>query len=101
VTYLTCRLQRIDRIRNTLSSDLDHLFSTTVLVLAEGRDEKKQKVNEADKARYMSDLVECLRTYDILGLWRDAEDVLRRDIVRDFVKRVWSSRLQVSYLAQS
>ena len=35
-----------------------------------------------------ADLAECLRTYDILGLWRDAEDVLRREVVRGFVKKV-------------
>lgn len=33
-------------------------------------------------------MTECLRTYDILGLWPDAEDVLRREVVRDFVKKV-------------
>ena len=39
-------------------------------------------------ARLMSDLVDCLRAYDMLGLWRDAEDVIRREIVRAFVKKV-------------
>ena len=34
----------------------------------------------------MADLTECLRTYYALQLWRDAEDVLRRDILREFVK---------------
>jgi len=36
----------------------------------------------------MTDLTECLRTYDILGLWSDAEDVIRRDVIRAFVKKV-------------
>jgi conserved oligomeric Golgi complex subunit 2 len=36
----------------------------------------------------MMDLMECLRTYDLLGLWRDAEDVLRREVVRRFVRKV-------------
>ena len=36
----------------------------------------------------MADLTECLRTYDALQLWRDAEDVLRRDVLREFVKKV-------------
>ncbi|KAJ7783230.1 COG complex component [Mycena metata] len=72
---------RIDRIRSTLSSDLDHIFSTTLLSLTDG------KVADADKPRANSDLNECLRTYDAMGLWRDAEDVLRRDVVRRFVKK--------------
>ncbi|KAJ7045566.1 COG complex component [Mycena alexandri] len=72
---------RIDRIRSTLSSDLDHVFSTTLLSLTDG------KVSDADKPRANNDLNECLRTYDAMGLWRDAEDVLRRDIVRRFVKK--------------
>jgi hypothetical protein len=38
----------------------------------------------------MADLTECLRTYDALQLWRDAEDVLRRDVLREFVKKVSS-----------
>lgn len=42
----------------------------------------------------MADLTECLRTYDMLGLWRDAEDVVRREVVRDFVKKV---RLSAPY----
>lgn len=43
---------------------------------------------EAEKARSMADLAECLRTYDMLGLWRDAEEVLRREVVRGFIKKV-------------
>jgi hypothetical protein len=82
-------LQRIDRIQSTLSSDLDHLFaSTLVTVTGEG------KLSEVEKAKLNADLTECLRTYDVLGLWRDAEDVLRREVVRGFIKRV---RLQLSY----
>lgn len=47
------------------------------------------KLAEADRAKRMADLTECLRTYDALQLWRDAEDVLRRDILREFVKKVF------------
>ena len=46
------------------------------------------KLAETDKAKRMADLTECLRTYDALQLWRDAEDVLRRDVLREFVKKV-------------
>ncbi|KAF8210325.1 COG complex component [Mycena galopus ATCC 62051] len=76
---------RIDRIRSTLSSDLDHLFSSTLLALTEGRADGR--ISEVEKAKSIADLTECLRTYDAMGLWRDAEDVLRRDVVRRFVKK--------------
>ncbi|KAJ7680372.1 COG complex component [Mycena polygramma] len=76
---------RIDRIRSTLSSDLDHLFSSTLLALTDGKADGK--ISEVEKAKSIADLTECLRTYDAMGLWRDAEDVLRRDVVRRFVKK--------------
>jgi len=75
--------QRISRVQSTLSSDLDHLFSDTLTALSSG------KLAEADKAKRMADLTESLRTYDALQLWRDAEDVLRRVVCREFVKKVF------------
>ena len=82
-------VQRIDRIKSTLSSDLDHLFSSTLVALVEGKEAGKLvRASEADKARWLGDVTECLRTYDILGLWRDAEEVIRTDVVREFVKKV-------------
>ncbi|EIN11926.1 COG complex component [Punctularia strigosozonata HHB-11173 SS5] len=81
---------RIDRISSTLSSDLDRLFSATLnSLINDPSDAKKHKARatEADRARWLADLNECLRTYDALGLWRDAEDVLRREVMRPFVKK--------------
>lgn len=52
---------------------------------------KEFRATEADKARWISDVTECLRIYDILGLWGDAEEVIRTDIVREFVKKVCTS----------
>ncbi|KIM75524.1 hypothetical protein PILCRDRAFT_827237 [Piloderma croceum F 1598] len=84
---------RIDRIQSTLSSDLDHLFASTLLTLISGPTKGKEKdkltiiTTEGEKAKLTADLTECLRTYDILGLWRDAEDVIRREVVRAFVKK--------------
>ncbi|THH20409.1 hypothetical protein EW146_g922 [Bondarzewia mesenterica] len=75
---------RVDRIKSTLSSDLDHLFAATVSFLT---GVKESKLNDVEKAKRMADLSECLRIYDILGLWRDAEDVLRREVMREFVKK--------------
>ncbi|KAJ7579135.1 COG complex component [Mycena floridula] len=71
---------RIDRIHSTLSSDLDHLFGTTLIALTEGKQDAK-RIDLEKSTR------ECLKTYDMLGLWRDAEDVLRREVVRTFVKK--------------
>jgi hypothetical protein len=69
---------------------LDHLFATTVNLLVDDKGEKK--LSEMDKSRLQADLSECLRTYDVLGLWRDAEDVLRAEVVRPFIKKVCMSK---------
>ncbi|KAF8578033.1 COG complex component [Ramaria rubella] len=80
---------RVDRIKSTLSSDLDHLFATTLLSLSLGDyGGPKTPPSEQDKARWKADLKECLRTYDILGGWRDAEEVIRREIMKGFVKKI-------------
>jgi conserved oligomeric Golgi complex subunit 2 len=81
--------KRIDRIKSTLSSDLDHLFSSTLVALTEGRDfTRNSSSSDLDKTKALSDITECLRTYDMLGLWHDAEEVLKTDVVRAFVKKV-------------
>ena len=65
------------------------MFSTTIIALTEGKvPGRETKLSEADRAKWLSDVTECLRTYDALGQWRDAEEVLRRDVVREFVKKV-------------
>ncbi|KAH9948954.1 COG complex component [Amylocystis lapponica] len=76
---------RIDRIKSTLSSDLDHLFATTLIALTSGKDHGK--TTDIEKSKWIADITDCLRTYDVLGLWNDAEDVLRREVVREFVKK--------------
>ncbi|EED79251.1 predicted protein [Postia placenta Mad-698-R] len=79
---------RVDRIKSTLSSDLDHLFASTLVALAAGREQGREtKASELERSKWVADVTECLRTYDMLGLWRDAEDVLRKEVVRDFVKK--------------
>jgi conserved oligomeric Golgi complex subunit 2 len=82
-TLISPSLKRIDRIKSTLSSDLDHLFATTLVALTGER-----KTSDLEKVKLNVDLTECLRTYDVLGLWRDAEDVLRREVMHGFVKKV-------------
>ncbi|KAH9892690.1 COG complex component [Cubamyces lactineus] len=80
---------RVDRIKSTVSSDLDHLFASTLSTLMGGKENngRSGKVSEIEKSKLYADVTECLRTYDVLGLWRDAEDVIRREVVRDFVKK--------------
>ncbi len=56
------------------------------------RDSKPDgRLSEIERAKLLNDLKECLRTYDLLGLWRDAEDVLRREVVRPFLRKVCTS----------
>ncbi|KAG9017709.1 hypothetical protein FRB90_000194 [Tulasnella sp. 427] len=74
---------RVTRIKTTLSRDLDHLFSDTLVSLTSSTIET---ASVTDKARWTSDLIECLRTYDLLRNWRDAEEAVRRDLVQPFVK---------------
>ncbi|KAG8951414.1 hypothetical protein FRC04_006185 [Tulasnella sp. 424] len=76
-------LQRVTRIKTTLSRDLDHLFSDTLVSLTSSTIET---ASVTDKARWTSDLTECLKTYDLLRNWRDAEEAVRRDLVQPFVK---------------
>ncbi|KIO31284.1 hypothetical protein M407DRAFT_68051 [Tulasnella calospora MUT 4182] len=74
---------RVTRIKTTLSRDLDHLFSDTLVSLTSSTIET---ASVTDKARWTSDLTECLKTYDLLRNWRDAEEAVRRDLVQPFVK---------------
>ncbi|KAH7914152.1 oligomeric golgi complex component, COG2-domain-containing protein [Hygrophoropsis aurantiaca] len=74
----------VDRIQTTLSSDLDHLFASTLATLT---DANEGKASEMDRAKAAADLTECLRTYDMLGLWRTAEELLRRDVMRPFIRK--------------
>ncbi|KAG5650522.1 hypothetical protein H0H81_011940 [Sphagnurus paluster] len=76
---------RIDRINSTISSDLDHVFTITLGALTEGKGDGKTA--EVEKSKLLADLTECLRTYDVLGLWRDAESIIKKEVVRTFVKK--------------
>lgn len=78
--------QRLDRIQSTLSSDLDHFFTATVTSIVDGTG--SNKTSEIDKAKLMADLAECLRAYDMLGLWQDAEEIIQKQVVRGFVRKV-------------
>ncbi|THH10657.1 hypothetical protein EW145_g1177 [Phellinidium pouzarii] len=86
--FVTEMQWRIERIKSTLSSDLEHHFATTLLSLTAERPQVvKAKQLENERVRHLSDLTDCLRAYDLLGLWRDAEDIIRREVVRVFVKK--------------
>ena len=45
----------------------------------------------------MADVLECLRTYDVLGLWREAEDIIRKNVVDPFVKKVLDEKFALSF----
>jgi len=75
--------KRIERVHSTLSSDLDQLFSQVVRSLT-----GETRGSELERTKNLTDLTDCLQTYDNLGLWRDAEDILRKEVMRIFVKKV-------------
>ncbi|KDQ21263.1 hypothetical protein BOTBODRAFT_197088 [Botryobasidium botryosum FD-172 SS1] len=75
---------RMDRIKSTLSKDLDHLFST---ILSSLTSSTASETSSGERARWTAELTECISTYDVLGSWSDAEEVIRRDLVRPFVKK--------------
>ncbi|KDN46181.1 hypothetical protein RSAG8_04408, partial [Rhizoctonia solani AG-8 WAC10335] len=76
---------RIDRIASTLSRDLDHHLSSTLRALTDSS--TMPSAASAERVRLTSELVECFKIYDALKLWREAEDVVRRELVRPFIKK--------------
>lgn len=78
--------QRIDRITSTLSRDLDHHLSSTLRALTDPS--TLPSTASAERVRLTSELVECFKIYDALRMWREAEEVVRRDLVRPFMKKV-------------
>ncbi|KAJ1304471.1 hypothetical protein OPQ81_005618 [Rhizoctonia solani] len=76
---------RIDRITTTLSRDLDHHLSSTIRALTDSS--TMPSAASAERARLTSELVECFKIYDALKMWREAEDVVRRELVRPFIKK--------------
>lgn len=53
--------------------------------------------SDTDKTKSMADVLECLRTYDVLGLWKEAEEIIRRNVVDSFVKKVRSTILDPAF----
>ncbi|KAB5596054.1 Conserved oligomeric Golgi complex subunit 2 [Ceratobasidium theobromae] len=70
--------QRIDRITSTLSRDLDHHLSSTLRTLTDPSTIPTTAPSE--RVRLTAELVECFKIYDALKMWREAEDVVRRDL---------------------
>ncbi|KZS98509.1 COG complex component [Sistotremastrum niveocremeum HHB9708] len=76
---------RIDRIKSTLTSDLDAFFSRVLVATPS---------SQLDKIRNHAELNECLKIYDALSLQSEAEEIIRREVVRPFTKRtIFSSAL--------
>ncbi|KIK67348.1 hypothetical protein GYMLUDRAFT_37448 [Collybiopsis luxurians FD-317 M1] len=73
---------RIERIQSSISSDLDALFASTLSAVT-----GEAKLSDLEKNKILPDLSECLRTYDVLGLWRDAEEIIRTEVMRTFIKK--------------
>ncbi|KZO95535.1 COG complex component [Calocera viscosa TUFC12733] len=78
---------RIDQIKTTLSRDLDNLFTSLLTSSASQQsNDGFFASNTSDRGRRLPELNEVLRTYDALGEWRQAEEVLRREVVRPFIR---------------
>ncbi|KAJ3724542.1 oligomeric golgi complex component, COG2-domain-containing protein [Lentinula raphanica] len=73
---------KIDRIQSSLSSDLDALFASTLSAMV-----GDAKPSELEKNKILPDLTECIKTYDVLSLWRDAEEILRSVVMRPFIRK--------------
>ncbi|CAE6448860.1 unnamed protein product [Rhizoctonia solani] len=76
---------RVDRITSTLSRDLDHHLSSTLRALTDSS--TMPSAVSSERARLTSELVECFKIYDALKMWREAEDVVRRELIRPFIKK--------------
>ena len=70
-------------------SDLTAFFSAALLA---------SPVSQADRARNNADLNECFKIFDALGLHREAEEVIRRELIRPFAKKVSHERQTFSKL---
>jgi hypothetical protein len=57
-------------------------------------------VASAERARLTSELVECFKIYDALKMWREAEDVVRRELVRPFIKKVRNTSTRQNFRSQ-
>lgn len=76
-----------------MRSDLDRFLVDTLHALIGPSDSLKHAGLE--KARLSSDLSDCLKIYDMLCAWPDAEEIVRREVVRGFVKKVWSGSSRI------
>lgn len=83
-------LQRIKRIKSTLASDLEGSLKSILnsLTGANPTTSKATKFQEPRQNAHVSELNDTLRTYDMLCLWRDAEDIIRHETIREFLKKV-------------
>ncbi|KIM30529.1 hypothetical protein M408DRAFT_22024 [Serendipita vermifera MAFF 305830] len=81
--YVSENQWRIDRIKETISRDLDQLFGNAISSLVNG-----SEISVQERARLISDVSECFKSYDVLGIREEAEEILRAKIMRPFVNRV-------------
>ncbi|KAL4073878.1 oligomeric golgi complex component, COG2-domain-containing protein [Scleroderma citrinum] len=82
--YVNAIQERVDCIRRTLTSDLNHHFSSTLLSIIDTGD---GKIQDLEKAKAASELTECLRVYDNLCLWRTAEEIIKKNVVQPFIRK--------------
>ncbi len=86
--------QRIINIEDTLSHDLDIIFSASLAGVTSGS--SSVATSSAPKSKAVADLTECLRIYDSLAKWDVAEDVIRQDVVQPFIRKVCLTAVAVT-----
>ncbi|KAG8838438.1 hypothetical protein FRC18_004718 [Serendipita sp. 400] len=84
---------RIDRIRETFSRDLDQFFGSTLQSFLNSSENSTH-----ERAYLFGELSECFKTYDVLDMHREAEEIIRLQIMQPFVRRViFSGALNVPH----
>ncbi|CCA68650.1 related to ERG8-phosphomevalonate kinase [Serendipita indica DSM 11827] len=91
--FITENQWRIDRIKDTLLRDLNQFFSNTLQTFINSSDKSPQ-----DRLLAKAELSECLKTYDMLDMHEDAEEIIREQIVRPFTRRtIFTGALNVPH----
>ncbi|KAG8834249.1 Type I HSP40 co-chaperone [Serendipita sp. 399] len=74
---------RIDRIKETFSRDLDQFFGTTLQSFLSSSENSTH-----ERVRLFGELSECFKTYDMLDIHAEAEEIIRLQVLQPFVRRV-------------
>ncbi|KAJ9114193.1 hypothetical protein QFC20_001709 [Naganishia adeliensis] len=89
--------RRMETIKTTLHAHLAGAFSETITSLSEASNRATQthlRQGEVKQGDIEARLMECLEVYEMIGGWREAEEVLRKFVRRKAEKIVTSTALR-------